>query len=184
MLDPVEFSRLAADPARLAVLGQLALGPRSAAAISEATGRTVRDTLRLLGRLCAGGLVIDGDGWYRLHEQALRSLSETLTVVLPPDRSLLSGVGAADAAVAARYLRGSTLTRIPGAGPRRDAILRILVDEFLPGRYYAEAEVTEVLTRFHADHAALRRHLVDAGMLHRENATRTYWRGGGPPPGG
>jgi hypothetical protein len=37
---------------------------------------------------------------------------------------------------------------------------------------------------FRLDDAALRRYLVEAGMLLRQNRTRTYWRGGGPPPGG
>jgi hypothetical protein len=95
---------------------------------------------------------------------------------------LLGGLEEEDAVVAARFFRGRRLVEIPAAEGRRRAVLRILVDEFEPGRYYTEANVRRILRRFHPDDAALRRHLVDEGMLSRQDATRTYWRGGGPPP--
>jgi hypothetical protein len=48
----------------------------------------------------------------------------------------------------------------------------------LPGRLrYPEPEVNERLHRFHADHATLRRALVDEGLLDR--AAGQYWRAGG-----
>jgi hypothetical protein len=184
MDDPVGFARLAADRTRLAVLGQLALGSRTAAQIGDAVGVAERDARRMLGRLCAAGLARQSAGSYTLDDAALRRLAAGLTVTPPPDRALLAGVDEADATVAARYLRGSRLVEIPPSGARRSAVLRVIIDEFLPGRYYAESEVREVLQRFHPDDAALRRYLVEEGLLHREPSSRTYWRGGGPPPGG
>ncbi|QCW51386.1 DUF2087 domain-containing protein [Nocardioides dongxiaopingii] len=65
--------------------------------------------------------------------------------------------------------------------PRRRAKLLVVLDrlaqEFDLGRTYAEKEVVAVLTRFHDDHAALRRHLVDEAFLTREDGV--YWRSGG-----
>lgn len=183
MQDAVDFARLAADRTRLAVLGQLALGARTASQVAETTGLSERDVRRMLGRLCAGGLATHSAGRYSLDDAALRDLAARLTVTPPADPALLAGVDEADAAVAARYLRGSRLVEIPPSGARRSAVLRVLVDEFLPGRYYTETEVRELLRRFHPDHAALRRYLVEEGLLHREDRTRVYWRGGGPPPG-
>ncbi len=55
-------------------------------------------------------------------------------------------------------------------------------DEFEPGRYYKESEVRRILRKFHPDDAALRRYLVEEGLLSRENRWRTYWRSPGPPP--
>jgi hypothetical protein len=181
--DAVDFARLAADPTRLAVLGQLALGARTAGEVAEATRLSLRDARRLLGRLCAGGLATESAGRYALDATALRALAARLTVTPPADPALLAGVDESDAVLAARYLRGSRLVEIPPSGGRRSAVLRVLVDEFLPGRYYAEPEVREVLRRFHPDDAALRRYLVEEGLLHRQDSSRTYWRGGGPPPG-
>ena len=50
--------------------------------------------------------------------------------------------------------------------------------EFDIGVRYPEKRVNEVLKRFHADSASLRRHLVDEGLLSRERGM--YWRSGGP----
>ena len=46
-----------------------------------------------------------------------------------------------------------------------------------PGRRYPEPEVNEILGRFHPDHAALRRYLVENQFLTREDGV--YWRSGG-----
>ncbi|MEP6851937.1 MAG: DUF2087 domain-containing protein [bacterium] len=56
------------------------------------------------------------------------------------------------------------------------AFLRV---SFEPGRRYAEPEVNAILIAFFADYAALRRHLVDEGLLTRDRGV--YWRTGGPP---
>lgn len=65
--------------------------------------------------------------------------------------------------------------------PSRQAKLLVVLDHlaqsFEPGRTYAEPEVNETLHRFHADHAALRRYLVENQFLTRENGC--YWRSGG-----
>jgi hypothetical protein len=65
--------------------------------------------------------------------------------------------------------------------PTRHAKLLVVLDHlsqsFEPGRSYAEGEVNEVLNGFHADHAALRRYLVDEQFLTREDGR--YWRSGG-----
>ena len=52
-----------------------------------------------------------------------------------------------------------------------------VAQDFEPGVHYAERQVNEVLGRRHADTAALRRYLVDEGMLDREAGE--YWRAGG-----
>jgi hypothetical protein len=182
VLDATDIARLVADRSRLAVLGCLALGERSAAEVAAVTGTSTREAVRVLGRLVAGGLVRLRDGRYELDEDRLRELAATLTPAVRADASLLGDLGEDDAAVAARYFRGRRLIEIPAAEGRRRAVLRILLGEFEPGRYYAEAEVRRILRGFHPDDAALRRHLVDEGMLSREDASRTYWRGGGPPP--
>jgi hypothetical protein len=65
--------------------------------------------------------------------------------------------------------------------PRKHAKLLVVLDrlaqEFDLGVTYPEREVVARLTRFHDDHAALRRYLVDEGFLTREDGV--YWRTGG-----
>ncbi len=70
-----------------------------------------------------------------------------------------------------------TLHTIPSKRAKLLVVLDHLAQSFEPGRVYPEAEVNEVLQRFHPDHAALRRYLVDDGFLTREAGH--YWRSGG-----
>lgn len=69
------------------------------------------------------------------------------------------------------------LHTIPTKRAKRLVVLDRLAQEFEPGRVYPEAEVNEVLARFHPDYAALRRYLVDDLFLTREGGH--YWRSGG-----
>jgi hypothetical protein len=65
--------------------------------------------------------------------------------------------------------------------PTRHAKLLVVLDrlaqEFEPGQTFTEAQVNEVLQRFHPDHAALRRYLVENDFMTREDGW--YWRSGG-----
>jgi hypothetical protein len=66
---------------------------------------------------------------------------------------------------------------IPAKRAKLLIVLDHLAQEFELGRTYPETEVNEILTRFHPDHAALRRHLVDDQFLTRRDGV--YWRSGG-----
>lgn len=70
-----------------------------------------------------------------------------------------------------------SLARIPSKHAKLLVVLDHLAQSFEPGRRYEEAEVTLVLRRFHPDHAALRRYLVENGFLTRDSGV--YWRSGG-----
>ena len=67
--------------------------------------------------------------------------------------------------------RLSSIPRKPG---KRLVVLARIAGDFEPGHTYAEPEVTTMLQRYHPDHAALRRYLVDEGFL--ERADGRYWR--------
>ena len=81
-----------------------------------------------------------------------------------------------------RVLRGffdddGRLHTIPSKHAKLLVVLDRLAQEFVPGRTYQEREVNDVLHRFHADHAALRRYLVENDFMTREDSM--YWRSGG-----
>lgn len=69
------------------------------------------------------------------------------------------------------------LHTIPSKRAKLLVVLDHVAQAFEPGRVYPEAEVDETLRRFHPDHAALRRYLVDDLFLTREDGR--YWRSGG-----
>ncbi len=85
---------------------------------------------------------------------------------------------AADERVLRNFLdRDGRLHTIPTKHSKLLVVLDHLAQSFEPGRSYSEAEVNATLNRFHPDHAALRRYLVDEEFLTREEGR--YWRSGG-----
>ncbi|HEV2140478.1 MAG TPA: DUF2087 domain-containing protein [Candidatus Dormibacteraeota bacterium] len=75
-------------------------------------------------------------------------------------------------------LAGRLIT-IPVQRKKRLAVLRWLVEDFQPGRLYAESEVNRIISRRHADFASLRRFLVDEELMQRRRGV--YWRTGSMP---
>ena len=69
------------------------------------------------------------------------------------------------------------LHTMPSKRAKLLVVLDRLAQEFDLGVVYSEGQVDEVLLRFHPDHAALRRYLVDEGFLTRDAGF--YWRSGG-----
>jgi hypothetical protein len=65
---------------------------------------------------------------------------------------------------------------IPRAPELRAALLRHLAERFVVGETYTEPAVNAVLQEVHDDHVALRRYLVDAGLLARTDDGAAYRR--------
>src|SRR3954463_10913615 len=83
----------------------------------------------------------------------------------------------AEDAVLSAFVRDGRLVSIPAQHSKRLVVLHHLVRVFEPGVRYPEREVNALLAVWHADVAALRRYLVDEGLLTREAGI--YWRSGG-----
>ena len=75
------------------------------------------------------------------------------------------------------YLAGGRLRTMPRRGAKRRIVLDYLATLFEPGVRYPESEVNAVLRPYHDDVAALRRYLIDEGLLGRQAGV--YWRTGG-----
>lgn len=174
-MDPAEFIRLCVDPVRLAVLGQAAIGQVDASRLAAGLGVSERDVVAAKGRLQAAGL-LDIDG--RLVLEVLRSVAVALPSDPPASPHLLEGPWSPEEAeILSRFFSGDRLVEIPGNQKKRLVVLERLAQEFDPGIRYSEREVNFTLQLFHADYAALRRYLVDEGLMTR--AEGVYWRTGG-----
>ena len=169
-MDAAAIAGLLAEPERLRVFAALVLGARSPADVAAATGLGARAVGRGLQKLQAGGLV-DGDLAVRaeLFKDAARAAS--------PAEAAPEGVGE----VVARFLRDGRLLSLPAQESKRRLVLEHVAQSFEPGRRYPEREVDAVLRAWTeggaADHATLRRYLVDHQLLAREGGE--YWRSGG-----
>ncbi len=72
------------------------------------------------------------------------------------------------------------LTTIPAKQSRQLALYDLIAQRFTPGVRYTELEINRELMQLYDDYVALRRGLVDFGMLDR--ADGRYWRSGGTVP--
>lgn len=174
MLDVPGFVQLVLDPVRLAVLGAASLGPVDTAAVATALGVPERRVLRELGRLVAAGLIRDG----RLDTAVLRDLAASLPGIEEAAPAVVAGPWTPEEGrILQTFFSGNRLREIPASPSKRLVVLERLAMEFEPGRRYDEREVNFTLQLFHADYAALRRYLVDTGLMTR--AEGVYWRSGG-----
>jgi hypothetical protein len=55
-------------------------------------------------------------------------------------------------------------------------ILRHILEEFESGVKYSEKRVNQILARYSADTATLRRSMVEHGFMEREGGGGNYWR--------
>jgi hypothetical protein len=74
------------------------------------------------------------------------------------------------------FVRDGEIAVMPGRMARRRLLLRAIAQAFEPGIRYSEQAVSQFLAALYPDYAALRRYLVDEGLLDR--ADGEYWRSG------
>ncbi|MCP2326780.1 hypothetical protein HDA40_005287 [Hamadaea flava] len=69
------------------------------------------------------------------------------------------------------------LVSMPARMGKRRFVLEQIAYAFEPGVRYTEVEVNAILRAFWDDYVSVRRYLIDAGLLGREQGL--YWRTGG-----
>lgn len=172
--DPTYWCRLLLDKDRLAILGILAVQPDSPEHLAAALSLKLAAVVRNLDKLTESRLVrLDAGGLYQLDVDALHAAKKALYTAEsgPP---IDKDAEAPDDKVLRAFLDGERLTSIPASQGKRLVILRWLAEKFEVGVRYPERTVNEMLKRHHGDHAALRRYLVDQGLLLRDEGV--YWR--------
>ena len=175
---PDDILRALADPERLAIAGSLARAEATSAALAASLGLPVARVRRHLNRLTATGVarLAEDRRTYRLDAGTLRWAAEQ--VGPPREAGLALGAANEDEEVVLRtFFRNGRLTEIPAKESKRRIVLERIALEFEPGVRYDERHVNAIVGRFHNDHAAIRRYLVDEGFLDREHGE--YWRSGG-----
>ena len=174
-VDAATIVGLLADPARLKVVSALALGAGTIEEVSEAAGLPLKDVALAARRLARAGLV-DRDGHaLALHTDRFGAAARAAAEAAPAPVPLSDDPG--ENAVLSAFVREGRLVSIPTQHSKRRVVLEHMVRVFEPGIRYPEREVNALLAVWHADVAALRRYLVDEGLLSREAGV--YWRSGG-----
>jgi len=142
----------------------------------DATGLSPTQVGKALGRLAGAGLVIAGpDGSLIIAVPALQAAARE--ALSRPDSAEHDDEPKEVRKVLRSFVVDGRITQVPTAAGKRQLLLDWLVQDFEPGKRYSEQMVNLILGRRHHDTAALRRYLVDAGLLDRDQGQ--YWRSGG-----
>ncbi len=172
----LSFVKAMASAERLRIVGLISQGPKRAVEIADALGVHPSDVTRHLEQLTASSVVHEADGLYVLDEQAIESLARGQ---FEGKRPIYESEDEDDDVrkVLKNYLKADgTLKQIPPMGNKLLVILNFIVDVFDFDTNYTEKEVNTILRRFHLDTAALRRYLVDHGLMARDSYGTKYWR--------
>jgi len=173
----LSFVKALASADRLRIIGVLVRGKASQADIAEQLHLPVRDVFNHLSFLVHVGLIIESNGTYDLDEKAIESYARGQFEGKRP--TFVSKESKPDDArkVLRNFLNADgTLKQLPPQGNKLLIVLNFIVDAFAFDADYNEKEVNTILRRFHIDTAALRRYLVDNGLMARESDGTRYWR--------
>ena len=176
----LQFFKVLGNESRLKILGLLANEERSVGELAVILGvkePTVSHHLAMMKEL---GLVdVRADGNERIYWLDGRYLEETSRDIFSQNglATLTTELETADAweqKVLNTFVENGRIRAITTKRKKRQVVLRWLVEHFEMGVKYPEAEMNKRLTNFNPDYAALRRYLVEEGLMQRANGI--YWR--------
>ncbi len=158
------FFKTLADESRLKILGLVSAEERSVgelATLLNLKEPTVSHHLAKLKDLDLVTVRAEGNTrLYRLKPGALEAMNKRLLSM--EDIAMWTEdleLSAWDRKVLDNFFDQGRLKEIPAQRKKLDVILRWLAEQFEPGREYSEQEVNDLLRRYHADTATLRREL-------------------------
>ena len=174
------FFKALADQTRLKIVGLLAQESYSGeqlVAILKVKPATISHHLSKLAE--ADLVTVETSGHSKLYRLQLDTVHAMAKHLVEKDTLAQAAetvdVDAFDRKVVRDYSRrDGSLKEIPAQQKKLQAILRHIVKEFKAGQEYSEKQVNEIIGRFHADTASLRRALIEYKLMQR--ASGTYWR--------
>ena len=175
------FFKALAEANRLKIVGLLARRSYSVeelAALLDLKASTISHHLSKLAEL--GLVTARAEGYYSVYqldkdalEAAARGMFSSEQIASAAEQVDLQ---AYDRKVLADFSwPDGSLKAIPAQRKKLEVVLRYVVKAFKPGVKYAEKQVNETLSRFHADTATLRRELVGYGLMKRAGGGGEYW---------
>jgi len=176
------FFKALADANRLKIVGLLAEKPYSVEELAALLKLKPSTVSHHLARLSEAGLVrAHAESYYSVY-QLDQSVLEAKARSMFTQEELSSVAAEVDAdaydnkVIKDYSRRDGSLKTIPSQRKKLEAILRYIVKAFDVGKRYSEKRVNEILARYHADTATLRRELVGFGLMNREGGGGEYWR--------
>jgi hypothetical protein len=175
--DMLSFVKALASADRLRIIGVLVRGKATQADIAEQLHLPIKDAFNHLAFLVEVGLVHESEGYYDLDEKAIEAYARVQFEGKRPTFDANPEKPENVRKILKNYLNADgTLKQIPPQGNKLLIVLNFIVEAFAYDTNYTEKEVNTILRRFHVDTAALRRYLVDNGLMARESDGTRYWR--------
>jgi hypothetical protein len=173
----LSFVKAMASAERLRIVGVLVRGRATQSEIAEQLHLPVRDVFNHLAFLVHVGVISETDGVYELNEKAIESFARGQFEGKRPSFEANQEKPEDTRKVLKNFLNADgSLRQIPPQGNKLLIVLNFIVDAFAFDTNYTEKEINTILRRFHVDTAALRRYLVDNGLMARESDGTRYWR--------
>jgi DNA-binding HxlR family transcriptional regulator len=178
----VDIFKALADANRLKIIGLLARQPYSVEELSALLALKPPTVSHHLARLAEVGLVSSHpESYYSVYSLDRKALEAARKRMFSQEQISAAvehvDMDAYDRKVVADYSRrDGSLKTIPVQRKKLEAVLRHVVQSFDPERHYNEKQVNEILARYHADTATLRRELIGYGLMQREPDGGSYWR--------
>jgi predicted transcriptional regulator len=174
------FFKALADANRLKIVGLLAQQPYSGEQLAAMLNLRPSTVSHHLSKLSEAGLVSGHTesyyNVYQLESETLRSIAQSLLAseTLPAAAAMVDTHAYSRKILNDFLLPDGRLKSIPAQRKKLEAVLQHIAQEIKPGIRYPEKQINEILARFHADTATLRRELIGSHILAR--AGGEYWK--------
>ena len=174
----LQFFQVFSNQSRLRLIGHLANGERSVGELAQLLGLKEPTVSHHLAELKGLGLVdVRAEGTTRIYLLNARAL-ETIGKDIFARPNLAALVPRSELSEEERLLRAwvkdGRIVHIPAQEKKKQIVIRWLAGQIDPARRWTEREFSEWLAQYNEDYATLRRYLVEAGYMAREN--NIYWR--------
>lgn len=177
MHEILDFLKAMSDADRLRIIGLLTQKRASRADITAQLKLPMQEVVDHLAFLEHVGVISQKDDLYELDSDTLASLAREKLAQEHPSYVPSPDLDDRSRKVLKAYLNpDGSIKQIPNQTAKLQVILNYLLQAFAPKTDYTEKEVNSILRRFNEDTAALRRYLVDAGLMARESNGSRYWR--------
>ncbi|MBK8988329.1 MAG: DUF2087 domain-containing protein [Chloroflexi bacterium] len=159
-------------PARLLMVNLIRSKPRHGEELAAILNLQPGTISHHLGQLSEVGLITAvKDQYYQVYSLAegvwQRSLADLVQLPLPDVNASVEADAYRDKVLKTFFLHGQLKT-LPAQLKKQQIVLEKIAEAFEIGRDYSEKEVNFVLLDFHEDVAALRRGLIEHGLMTRE----------------
>ena len=166
----IEVFKVLADETRLKIVNILEVEDSYVELIASKLSITEATVCYHLKKMEKAGLITSSRSqYYVIYSLKNDFLDSTLRdIIITPDHSFEND-NDYRSSVLSHFFKYGKLISLPVQRKKREIVLSEIAKAFETGRTYTENEVNEIIMRYYDDHCTLRREMIAAGLMVREN---------------